>query len=263
MIRSLYTAATGMTAQQLNMDVIANNLANVNTTGFKRGRAEFQDLLYQNGRAAGSAAGAGGQIPIGTQVGLGTRASAILRTLNQGDIRVTGVDTDVVIEGEGFFQVTLPDGQFGYTRDGSFKVDQQGRLVTSDGYPVVPEITVPQESRGRISISQDGTVSTSPTGNEAAQTLGQLTLTRFVNPAGLEAVGRNVLRPTPASGGATTGNPGAEGFGTLSSGYLEMSNVKVVEEMVDMITAQRAYEINSKSIQTADEMLQIANTLRR
>jgi flagellar basal-body rod protein FlgG len=262
MIRSLYTAATGMTAQQLNMDVIANNLANVNTTGFKRSRADFQDLLYQNGRAAGVAASQGSQVPTGIQIGLGTRAAAVERIQSYGDFRQTGNPLDLIVEGEGFFQVQLPDGQLGYTRDGSFKVDSQGRLVTSDGYALQAEVTIPPEANGRITISQDGTVSTSPQGGTVQQ-LGQVQLAKFINATGLESVGRNIFRPTAASGDPITGTPGLEGFGTIGSGFLEMSNVKVVEEMVDMITAQRAYEINSKSIQAADEMLQLANNLRR
>jgi len=263
MIRSLYTAATGMTAQQLNMDVIAHNLSNANTTGFKRSRADFQDLLYQTSRAAGTAAAQGAQVPTGIQVGLGTRAAAIERILSQGDFRQTGNALDLVIEGDGFFQVQLADGQIGYTRDGTFKLDGQGRLVTSDGNVLLPEITVPAEGVGRVTIGQDGTVFVNLPGQATPQQLGQIQLARFANPTGLESVGRNIYRPTAASGAAVTGTPGLDGFGTTGSGFLEMSNVKVVEEMVDMITAQRAYEINSKSIQAADEMLQIANNLRR
>jgi flagellar basal-body rod protein FlgG len=263
MIRSLYTSATGMTAQQVNMDVIANNLANVNTTGFKRSRADFQDLLYQNTRAAGTAAAQGTQVPTGIQVGLGTRTAAIERIISQGDFRQTGNNLDLVVEGDGFFQVQLPDGQIGYTRDGTFKPDSQGRLVNSDGFPLLPEITIPPEANGKVTVGQDGTVSASLAGTPEPQQLGQIQIARFVNPMGLESVGRNIYRPTAASGSATTGTAGLEGFGTIGSGLLEMSNVKVVEEMVDMITAQRAYEINSKSIQAADEMLQVANNLRR
>lgn len=263
MIRSLYTAATGMTAQQLNMDVIANNLANVNTTGFKRSRADFQDLLYQNSRAAGTAAAQGAQVPAGIQVGLGTRAAAVERLFSQGDFRQTGNPLDLVVEGDGFFQVQLPDGQVGFSRDGTFKIDSQGRIVNSDGYTLQPEITVPPEGVSRITISQDGTVFASLQGNATPQQLGQIQLARFINPAGLESVGRNIFRPTAASGDAITGTPGLDSMGTVGSGFLELSNVKVVEEMVDMITAQRAYEINSKSIQASDEMLQIANNLRR
>jgi flagellar basal-body rod protein FlgG len=262
MIRSLYTASTGMTAQQLNMDVIANNLSNVNTTGYKRSRADFQDLLYQTSRAAGTNSAPGAQVPTGIQVGLGTRTAGVERMFMQGDFRQTGNPLDMVIEGEGFFQVQLPDGATGYTRDGTFKVDSQGRMVTSDGYALQPEITIPPEAGGKVTISQDGTVSASLPGSSAPQQLGQIQLARFINPAGLDSIGRNAYKPTAASGDATTGTPGLDGNGTLGSGFLEMSNVKVVEEMVDMITAQRAYEINSKSIQAADEMLQITNNLR-
>jgi flagellar basal-body rod protein FlgG len=263
MIRALYTSATGMTAQQLNMDVIANNLANVNTTGFKRSRADFQDLLYQISRGAGTETAQGAQVPTGIQVGLGARAAAVERIVTQGDFRQTGNNLDLVVEGEGFFQVQLPDGQIGYTRDGTFKPDSQGRLVNSDGNPLLPEITIPPEAHGKVTVGQDGTVSASLPGAAAPQQLGQIQLARFVNPTGLESSGRNIFRPTAASGAATTATPGLEGMGTVGSGLLEMSNVKVVEEMVDMITAQRAYEINSKSIQAADEMLQVANNLRR
>ena len=261
MIRSLYTAATGMTGQQLNMDVIANNLANVNTTGFKRSRADFQDLLYQNTRGAGTSAAQGLQVPTGIQVGLGTRTAAIERIQSQGDFRQTGNPLDLVVEGDGFFPVQLPDGQIGYTRDGTFKLDSQGRLVNSDGYILQPEITVPAE--GTVTIGLDGTVQATIQGTAAPQQLGQIQLALFINPAGLESVGRNIFRPTAASGDAVQGTPGLDGLGTIGSGFLEMSNVKVVEEMVDMISAQRAYEINSKSIQASDEMLQIANALRR
>lgn len=263
MIRSLYTAATGMTAQQLNMDVIAHNLANVNTTGFKRSRADFQDLLYQNSRAAGTSAAQGAQVPTGTQVGLGVRAAAIERIHSQGDQRATGNPLDLVVEGDGFFQVQLPDGQIGYTRDGSFKLDSQGRVVTADGNVLQPEITIPAEGVTRVTIGRDGTVQVSLQGTATPQQLGQIQLARFANPTGLESVGGNILRPTAASGDAVTGTPGLEGLGNIGSGFLEMSNVKIVEEMVDMITAQRAYEINSKSIQASDEMLQTANNLRR
>ena len=262
MIRSLYTAATGMTAQQLNMDVVANNLANVNTTGFKRSRADFQDLLYQNVRAAGTNSAQGAQVPTGIQVGLGTRAVAVERIFQQGDFHNTTNWSDLVIEGDGFFQIQMPDGQTAYTRDGSFKRDGQGKLVTSDGYAVVPNISI-DPGMTDINIEQDGTVTGKVQGQTQPQNIGQITIARFVNPAGLESVGRNLFLTTGASGEATVGIPGLEGRGTIRSGMLEGSNVKVVEEMVDMITAQRAYEINSKSIQASDEMLQTANNLRR
>lgn len=262
MIRSLYTAATGMTAQQLNMDVVANNLANVNTTGFKRSRADFQDLLYQNVRSAGTNSASTNQVPTGIQIGLGTRAVAVERIFQQGDFHQTSNELDLVIEGDGFFQIQMPDGQTGYTRDGSFKRDSQGRIVTSDGLLVQPNIKIDPEIK-KINIEQDGTVFGTVDGQAQPQNLGQIKVTRFVNPAGLESVGRNLYRTTAASGEPSEGTPGLEGRGTIASGMLEGSNVKVVEEMVDMITAQRAYEVNSKSIQASDEMLQVANNLRR
>ncbi|MBI3911616.1 MAG: flagellar basal-body rod protein FlgG [Armatimonadetes bacterium] len=262
MIRSLYTSATGMVAQQLNMDVIANNLANVNTAGFKKSRVDFQDLLYQVTRAAGTATGQGQQVPTGVQVGLGTRSAAVTRLFNQGDFRQTDNPLDLVIEGSGFFQVQMPDGTIGYSRDGSFKLDSQGRVVTADGYPLEPEITVPQDGSD-LTIAPDGTVSVVLPGQTQPQQVGQIQIARFINAAGLSGIGRNLFRPTAASGEPQVGTPGQEGFGTLAQHFVEMSNVKVVEEMVDMIVAQRAYEINSRSIQTSDEMLSIANNMRR
>lgn len=262
MIRSLYTAATGMEAQQLNIDVIANNLANVNTTGFKRSRVDFQDLLYQTIRTAGATQAQGVQIPTGIQVGLGTRVASVQKLFTQGDFQMTGNKLDLLIEGNGFFQVMLPSGNLAYTRDGSFKIDGQGRLVTSDGYPVQPEITIPAGAK-EISIGEDGTVSATLAGQSAPQELGQIQLVGFTNPAGLESLGRNLFVQTEASGEPVPGTPGQDGLGTLAQGYVEMSNVKVVEEMVNMIIAQRAYEVNSKSIQAADEMLNIANNIRR
>lgn len=262
MIRSLSTAGTGMVSQQYNLDTIANNLANVNTTGFKRSRADFQDLLYQSSRAAGTASGQGTQVPTGVQVGLGTRAAAIERLFTQGDFRQTSNPLDMVIEGDGFFQIQTPDGQVGYTRDGSFKRNSQGQLVNVDGYLLQPALTIPPDAT-QVTIAQDGTVSVQTAGKAEPDSPGKIEIARFTNPGGLEAIGRNIYRPTAASGAATTGTPGQNGYGTIGSGMLEMSNVKVIEEMVDMITAQRAYEVNSKSIQASDEMLQIANSLRR
>lgn len=262
MIRSLYTAATGMAAQQVNMDVTANNLANVNTTGFKKSRADFQDLLYQTIRTPGATQAQGVQVPTGVQVGLGTRLAATQKIFTPGDIQATGNKLDVMIEGEGFFEVRLPSGDTAYTRDGSFKKDSQGRLVTSDGYPVQPDITLPAEAK-EISIGEDGTVSATIAGQSAPQDCGQIQLVKFLNQSGLQSQGRNLYSKTDASGEAIAGTPGQDGLGTLAQGYVEMSNVKVVDEMVSMIVAQRAYEVNSKSIQTADEMLNIANNLRR
>ncbi|MDO8587049.1 MAG: flagellar basal-body rod protein FlgG [Armatimonadota bacterium] len=262
MIRSLWTAATGMEAQQLNIDVISNNLANVNTVGFKKSRVDFQDLLYQTLRAAGTAESQDAQVPTGIQVGLGTRAAATQKIFTQGDFQQTQNPLDLVIEGDGFFQVTTPNGDTVYSRDGAFKRDAQGRMVTSDGYPMDPQITIPADATG-VSIGSDGTVSVTLSGQAAPQEVGKIQIARFANPAGLDSIGRNLLRATAASGDAVTDVPGTNGLGTIGHGFVEMSNVKVVEEMVNMIIAQRAYEINAKAIQTADDMLSIANNLRR
>lgn len=262
MIRSLWTAATGMAAQQLNIDVISNNLANVNTAGFKKSRVDFQDLLYQTLRQAGVAEAQGAQVPTGIQVGLGTRPAAVQKIFSQGDFQQTDHPLDLVIGGDGFFQVLLPNGQTAYTRDGSFKLDAQGRLVTSDGYPMDPEITIPAEATS-VSVGEDGTVSITLPGQTNPQEVGNIQLTKFANPAGLMSMGRNLFSQSAATGEPVVDTPGANGLGSIKSGFVEMSNVKVVEEMVNMITAQRAYETNSKAIQTADEMLSTANNLRR
>lgn len=262
MIRALWTAASGMLAQQLNTDVIANNLANVNTTGYKRSRADFQDLLYQTIKAAGTSNTSGSQVPVGIEVGHGTRAIAIQKMFTQGDYEETGNTLDMVIEGDGFFQITMPDGSTAYTRAGSFKQDSQGRVVTSDGYVMKDQITIPQEAQD-IAITSDGTVQAILPGKSTPQQLGVIELARFTNPAGLSSEGKNLYFATAASGQAINGTPGADGLGTIVQRSLEMSNVKVVEEMVNLIVAQRAYEINSKAIQTSDEMLGIANNLRR
>ena len=262
MIRSLYTAATGMEAQQLNLDVTANNLANVGTAGFKKSRMDFQDLLYQTIRTAGATQAQGVQVPTGIQVGLGTRPGASQKIFTPGDMQQTSNPMDVAIEGDGFFQVRTPSGDVAYTRDGSFKKDGDGRLVTSDGYQIEPAVTIPADAQ-TINIGEDGSVTASIQGQNEPQPCGNIELVKFMNPAGLMNQGRNLYSSTVASGEAITGTPGQDGLGKLSSGYIEMSNVKVVEEMVNLITAQRAYEVNSKSIQTADEMLNIANNLRR
>ncbi|MBI5575317.1 MAG: flagellar basal-body rod protein FlgG [Deltaproteobacteria bacterium] len=262
MLRSLFTAATGMEAQRINIDVVANNLANVNTTGFKRGRADFQDLLYQNVRTPGSASAEGFQIPSGIQVGLGVRPVAVQKIFEQGDFATTGNQLDLVIEGDGFFQVPKPDGEMAYTRAGSFKMDSEGRVVTSDGYPIDPAITIPSNTMS-ITIGTDGKVTVTQPGTSAPTQVGQITLARFTNPGGLRAIGRNLFLPTDASGEAITANPGVDGMGTVSQGFVEMSNVNVVEEMINMIVSQRAYEINSKAVQASDEMLQAANNMRR
>jgi flagellar basal-body rod protein FlgG len=251
-----------MQAQQLNIDVIANNLANVNTAGFKRSRADFQDLLYQTLRVAGGPTSAGTLVPTGMELGHGTRAVAIQKLFLQGDYQQTQNELDVAIEGAGFFQVVQPDGTVAYTRAGALKLDNAGRIVTSDGLPLEPALSIPPEAT-KVSIAADGTVSVLMPGTPAPVEIGTITLARFVNPAGLSSIGRNLYLPTAASGEAAVGSPGEEGFGTLAQGFLEMSNVNVVEEMVNMIAGQRAYEINSKAIQAADEMLQIANNIRR
>jgi flagellar basal-body rod protein FlgG len=262
MIRALYTSSSGMQAQQLNLDTIANNLANVNTTGFKRTRVDFQDLLYQTFRPAGTSVAQGVTIPTGIQVGHGSRPVATQRIFSQGDFQQTENPLDLVIEGDGFFQVLRPDGATAFTRSGAFKRDATGRVVTSDGFPLQPGIVIPTDA-ANVTIGADGTVSVTLAGQNAAQQAGTIQLARFANPAGLLSVGRNLYVPTQASGDAVVGNPGEQGMGTMSQGFLELANVKVVEEMVNLITSQRAYEANSKAIQTADEMLGIASSLRR
>ncbi len=262
MIRSLWTASTGMEAQQLNIDIIAHNLANVNTTGFKKSRADYQDLLYQEIKSAGAASSPSTMVPTGIQIGQGVRTVSTEKVFNQGNFKQTGNPLDLAIEGDGFFQVSMPDGTTAYTRTGEFKVDSEGKLVTSDGYVVEPQISLPSDTLA-VTISADGIVSVTQPGTSAPTQVGNLELARFVNPSGLESVGKNLYLQTAASGDPSTGVPGAEGIGTLSQGFLEMSNVSVVEEMVNMIAAQRAYEINSKAIQTTDEMLQTANSMKR
>lgn len=262
MIRALWTAGTGMMAQQMNIDVISNNLANVNTSGFKKMRLEFEDLLYQTVRAAGTTAAQGSAVPTGLQVGHGVKNVSTTKLFSPGDPLNTGNPFDMLIEGDGFFQIQMPDGTTAYTRDGNLRVDSEGRLVTTSGYGLQPEITIP-ENVTSVSIGKDGTISVLVAGETEAQEVGRIELVRFLNPAGLINLGGNLYRQSSASGEATAGNPGEEGLGTIGQGFLEMSNVKVVEEMVNMIMAQRAYEINSKAIQAADEMLQTANNLRR
>ena len=262
MIRSLWTSATGMQAQALNLDVIANNLANVNTAGFKKSRAEFQDLLYETIRPAGTSSSQDTQVPTGIQIGHGTRPSTVLKIFSQGDMENTKNELDLAIEGDGFFQIILPNGETAYTRDGAFKLDSDGRMVNSDGFALEPEITIPSDAVS-ISVGIDGTVSVLQAGDSIPSEIGTIELARFVNPAGLISTGRNLYITSEASGDEMTGTPGEDGLGSLAQGFLEMSNVSVVDEMVNMITAQRAYETNSKSIQTADEMLQLANNIKR
>lgn len=255
MSNALAIARTGMEAQQTQLDVISNNLANVGTNGFKRANAVFEDLLYQNLRQAGSATSEQSQLPTGLQIGLGVRTVATSRSFAQGSLQQSSNQLDVAIKGPGFFQITLPDGTNAYTRDGSFQVDSQGRLVTATGYPVASGITVPLAAQN-VAISAEGIVSATVPGSSAPQTLGSIVLANFVNPPGLEPRGQNLYTETAASGAPNTGAPNANGLGALLQGYVETSNVNVVQELVSMIQVQRAYEMNSKAIQTADQMLQ-------
>jgi len=262
MIRSLWTSATGMQAQALNLDVISNNLANVSTAGFKKSRAEFQDLLYETLRPAGTPSSQDTVVPSGIQLGHGTRPSTVLKMFTQGNLENTKNELDLAIEGDGFFQIALPSGETAYTRDGGFKLDSEGRIVNADGFALEPEIAIPSDAVS-ISIGMDGTVAVLETGETTPTEVGTIELSRFVNPSGLISMGKNLYFPSEASGDEMTGTAGEDGLGTIAQGFLEMSNVSVVDEMVNMITAQRAYEANSKSIQTADEMLAIANNVKR
>ena len=255
MINSLWISKTGMEAQQTQLDVISHNLANVSTTGFKRSNAVFEDLMYQNLRQVGANSTEQSQLPTGLQLGLGVRTVATSRSFTQGSMQQTSNQLDVAIKGNGFFQVTQPDGTIGYTRDGSFQVDAQGRLVTSSGLPVANGITVPP-SATNVSIAADGTVSATLPNNPTPQNIGSLALANFVNPAGLEPRGDNLYAETAASGQPNGGTAGTNGLGTVMQGFLETSNVNVVQELVSMIQTQRAYEMNSKAIQTSDQMLQ-------
>lgn len=263
MIRALYSAASGMTAQQLNIDNIANNLANANSAGYKSRRAQFQDLLYQNMVTPGSSAGQATVVPTGLQLGLGTRAASNEIIFQQGDFAATNNPLDLVIQGRGFFQIKQASGQTAYTRAGSFHLDATGSLVTSDGDQLQPQITIPPTAQA-ITIATDGTVSYTLPGQTQAQNAGQITLANFQNPAGLNSIGHNLYLPTDASGDATVGTPGGtEGIGTLQQGYLEQSNVSVVDEFINLITSQRAYEANSKVVKAADDMYQQVNNLTR
>ena len=263
MMRALWSAASGMIGQQTQMDVISHNIANVNTYGGKKVRAEFQDLIYQTVRDAGAQSGADSQYPTGKQIGLGTRVAATQRVFTQGPLQTTDNPTDIGIQGEGFFRITMPDGTTAYTRDGTFKLDSNRRMVTTDGYPLADGITIDETAPSdSIVIAGDGRVSCTPAGGDQ-QAVGQITLARFVNPAGLTAIGKNLFIVSAASGDPIEGNPGEDGAGTLTQGTLEMSTVQIVEEMVEMIIAQRAYESNSKAVITSDSMLEIANGLKR
>ncbi len=255
MIRSLWIAKTGMEAQQTQLDAISNNLANVSTNGYKKSHAVFEDLMYQNLRQAGGNSSEQTTLPTGLQLGLGTRAVATARSFAQGSLQQTTNPLDVAVKGNGFFEIQLPDGTTGYTRDGSFQVSAQGQLVTNNGYTVNPGITIPTNAQS-VTIGADGTVSVALPGQALPQTIGQLQLASFVNPAGLEPKGQNLYAETAASGTPNAAAPGTNGMGQLQQGFVETSNVNVVEELVSMIQTQRAYELNSKAISTSDQMLQ-------
>ncbi len=262
MIRALYSAGSGMTAQQMNVDNIAHNLANANTVGFKMRRAQFQDLMYQSFIQPGAAAGAQTVVPSGLQLGLGVRTSANEISFAQGAFASTDNPLDLVIQGRGFFQVRRASGELAYTRAGTFQLNREGQMVTSDGEALEPQITIPAEAQS-ITIAGDGTVSYVQPGQTASQQAGQIQLANFINPAGLNSIGHNLFTPTDASGEPTVGNPGGqEGLGTLMQGYTEGSNVSVVEEFINLIVSQRAYEANSKVVKAADEMYQQVNNMR-
>jgi flagellar basal-body rod protein FlgG len=261
MIRALWTAGTGMSVQQTNLDVIANNIANANTNGYKKSRADFQDLMYQTLRLQGATTEAGNQVPTGVQIGHGALLAAVQKVFLQGDYQQTSNELDVAIEGNGFIQITLPSGDKAYTRAGALKKDSQGRICTSDGYLIEPNITIPQNTT-KVSIEADGTVSAQVEGGSPTQ-IGKIDLYTFPNLTGLNAIGKSLFKETEASGAAISGTAGQNGLGTLLQGYLEMSNVSIMQEMVNLIVSQRAYEVNSKAIQAADEMLQIANNVKR
>jgi flagellar basal-body rod protein FlgG len=261
-MRSLAIGATGMQAQQLNVEVISNNIANSSTTGFKRQRAEFQDLLYQNMRRIGSTSSdAGTIVPSGVQIGAGVRTAGVYRVMEQGNLTITDNKLDLAVSGNGFFQIQLPTGETAYTRDGTFALDPSGKIVTANGYTLMPGITI-QPNAQDITVSATGQVQVKIAGTATPAQAGQITLAAFANDAGLEAIGDNLYLETPASGSATNGNPGASGFGGLVQGALETSNVNVVQEITSLITAQRAYEMNSKTIKTTDEMMQTVSQLR-
>jgi flagellar basal-body rod protein FlgG len=261
-MRSLSIAATGMMAQQLNVEVISNNIANMNTTGFKRQRAEFEDLLYQTTQKPGASTSASGTIaPLGIQVGVGVKSGAVGRVTEQGNITQSGNPYDLAISGNGYFQVLMPSGDTAYTRAGNLAINAEGQLVTTEGFTIQPAITVPTNATG-VSISRDGTVEATIPGQATATQVGQIELAQFINPAGLEAQGDNLFKETAASGAPTSATPGVDGAGTLMQGFLETSNVNAVEEISALIVAQRAYEMNAKVITASDEMLQTTSQLR-
>lgn len=262
-MRALHTAATGMRAQELNVQVISNNLANMRTTGYKRQRAEFQDLLYEHVRRVGSqTSDQGNLLPAGIELGSGVKAVGTPRLMTQGSLAQTGKDFDVAIRGDGFFKITMPDGRTAYTRDGSFELDAQGRIVTAQGNVVQPGLTLPANSSG-VTINAQGQVSVTTPGSTASTTVGQIELATFINKSGLQAIGDNLYLETPASGTPQSGTPGVEGFGDLLQGSIEQANVEAVSEITDLIAAQRAYEMNSKVIAAADQMLQTSANMMR
>lgn len=262
MVRSLWTAATGMQAQQLNIDNMSNNLANVNTHGFKKGRILFQDLLYHDIKAAGATTAAGIQHPSGIQMGMGVMVVAIQKIHSQGNYETTYNQLDLTVEGDGYFQVTMPDGNIGYIRSGAFSIDANGDVVTPEGYRLEPNINIPENALS-ISVSTDGIFSVRLPGEIEEAELGQIEIARFINPSGLDSAGENIYMETGASGAAQVGIPGEDGYGKIRQGFLETSNVSMITEMVNMITGQRAYEMNSKAVQTSDEMLQTVASLKR
>src|SRR5262245_22609231 len=262
MIRALYTAASGMNAQQQNIDNVAHNLANVNTTGFKKSRVEFEDLVYDQTKVAGAPTSTTGEAPVGLETGLGVRAVATSRDFARGNLKATSGPLDLAIEGDGFFQIQMPSGDIGYTRSGTFHLNGDGAVVTADGYQLDPQISVPPNATS-ISVSKDGIVSVTIPGQSSAQQVGTMQLASFQNPAGLKAMGGNTFLATTASGEPQVGAPGEDSRGTIAQGFIEDSNVSVVEEMVNMILGQRAYEANSKVIKAADEMLSQVNTIVR
>lgn len=262
MDKALQIAASGMQAQKLTIDVIANNLANVNTTGYKKSRMEFQDMLYQTLKAAGESTGGDNQRPGALQIGNGTRVVSSQRSFEQGSVTETGNPLDIAIEGDGFLVVRMPDGSQGYTRDGSIKLSADGTLVTADGYVIEPEISIPEDTQ-QIAIRKDGQVEVTLFNETEPTILGQLELARFVNPGGLEAIGQNLFKQTAASGTPFQGTPGTDGLGLIHQGYIETSNVDVVQEMVDMIEAQRAYELNSKTVKTTEDMYRTVSQMKR
>ena len=261
MNRSLFIAATGMNAQQAQMDVISNNLANVSTNGFKGSRAVFEDLIYQTLRQPGANSTQNTELPSGSQVGTGVQQVATERLYTQGNLTQTGNSKDVAINGNGFFQVQMPDGTIAYTRDGSFQTDQQGRLVTSSGFPLQPAITVPQNATN-LTIGQDGTVSITQGNSTNTVNIGSIQLATFINPTGLDSIGQNLFQETQSSGAPNVGQPSLNGIGALQQGFVETSNVNVVQELVNMIQTQRAYEINSKAVTTSDQMLQTLSQMQ-